>query len=155
MEAPNPNKRLRRDPPSSSGPSSLPSVPDFNQNHVDLIISSFLSLPDLPSLSITKSFDRAIEKLLESSADESVQDGINDRGIKLASLLHESTERCARKLAADRNSSSWSLPYELTVKVTRSPLSYASAAELLNLRDLGPVRLVVVSYQSHRPAGAT
>ncbi|KAL0712148.1 hypothetical protein Bca4012_019126 [Brassica carinata] len=121
MEAPNPNKRLRRDPPSSSGPSSLPSVPDLNQNHVDLIISSFLSLPDLPSLSsslsISNSFDRAIEKQLQSFADESVQDGINDRGIKLASLFHESTKRCARKLAADRNSSSWALPYELTIKV--------------------------------------
>ncbi|KAJ4874145.1 F-box protein [Raphanus sativus] len=89
MEAPNPNKRLRRGPPSSSGPSSLPTVPDFNQNHVDLIISSFLSLPDLPLLSssrsVSNSFDRAIEKLLESSADESVQDRINDRGLRLDS----------------------------------------------------------------------
>ncbi|KAJ0250151.1 F-box domain-containing protein [Hirschfeldia incana] len=129
-DPPSPNKRLRRDPPSprlrrdpppSSGPTSLPSVPDLKQNHVDLIISSFLSLTDSPSFSsspsITNSFDRAIKKLVESSADESVQDRISDRGLRLASLLHESTKRCARKLAADRNSSSWRLPYELTVQV--------------------------------------
>lgn len=118
MEAPNPNKRLRRGPPSSSAPSSLT---DFNQNHVDQIISSFLSLPDLPSLSssrsISSSFDRAIEKLLESSADESTQDRINDRGLRLASLLHESSKRCARKLANTRNASSWALPHDLTITV--------------------------------------
>ncbi|XP_018464030.2 F-box protein At4g02760 isoform X2 [Raphanus sativus] len=118
METPNPNKRLRRDLPSSSGPSSLPTVPDFNQNHVDLIISSFLSLPDFPSLSssisIMDSFDRVIEKLLQSCSDD---DRIKDRGLRLASLLRESTTRCARKHAADHNSSSWRLPHDLTVKV--------------------------------------
>ncbi|XP_013624093.1 PREDICTED: F-box protein At4g02760-like [Brassica oleracea var. oleracea] len=90
MEAPYPNKRHRRDLPpcvpfSPSGPSSLPSVPDFNQNHVHLIISSLLFLPDLPSLSISHSFDRAIEKLLESSSDDDRM-RIKERGFRLASL---------------------------------------------------------------------
>ncbi|KAG2297533.1 hypothetical protein Bca4012_003343 [Brassica carinata] len=90
MEAPYPNKRHRRDLPpcvpfSPSGPSSLPNVPDFNQNHVHLIISSLLFLPDLPSLSISHSFDRAIEKLLESSSDDDRM-RIKERGFRLASL---------------------------------------------------------------------
>ncbi|CAE6139657.1 unnamed protein product [Arabidopsis arenosa] len=94
-----------------------PSNAIFDLNHVDLIISSFLSLPDLPSLSsplsIGCSFDRVVEKLLEASDDDSV----HDRTLQLASLLQDTTKRLSRKHASLHNSNSWLLPHELTIKV--------------------------------------
>ncbi|EFH49073.1 hypothetical protein ARALYDRAFT_911926 [Arabidopsis lyrata subsp. lyrata] len=114
MEPQNPNKRLCR--VQNQNPNS---PPGFEQNHVDLIISSFLSLPDLPSLSsplsIGCSFDRVVEKLLEASDDDSV----HDRTLQLASLLQDTTKRLSRKHASLHNSNSWLLPHELTIKGLR------------------------------------
>ncbi|XP_010451466.1 PREDICTED: F-box protein At4g02760-like [Camelina sativa] len=115
----NPSKRLCRI--QNPNPNSLPNVAGYEQSHVDLMISSFLSLPDLPSLSsplsISSSFDRAVEKLFEASGDDSVQDLLTDRALQLASLLQDSTNRFSRKRASLHNSNSWSLSHDLTVKV--------------------------------------
>jgi len=120
-------KRLRRriqrwvgsmDPPTQSH-NSVRTVPGSNHSHTDLIISSFLSFPDSSPISISNSFDRVLDRALASaSADESVQDRLVDRTLELASLLLDSTRRCFRKRASVHNSNSWSLPPELTIKVT-------------------------------------
>ncbi|XP_010430208.1 PREDICTED: F-box protein At4g02760-like isoform X2 [Camelina sativa] len=117
----NPRKRLCRF--QNPNPNSLPNVPSFEQSHVDLTISSFLSLPDLPSLSsplsLSSSFDRAVEKLFDSSGgdDDSVQDLLTARALQLSSLLQDSTKRFFRNRASLHNSNSWPLCHDLTVKV--------------------------------------
>lgn len=122
MEDTNENKRLRRVTVHSVSSSSCqnlnPSVPDVDQTHADLMISSLLSFPD--SLATGRSFDRAFEKVLESSGDECIV----DRGLQLAARLHESARRCARRRATYHNAISWPLPHELTVKVHKSRLKY-------------------------------
>ncbi|EFH49076.1 hypothetical protein ARALYDRAFT_911931 [Arabidopsis lyrata subsp. lyrata] len=53
-------------------PLGLSDSPDFSQSEMDSIISSLLTFPDSPSLSIRSSFDRVLDNLL-SSSDDSVQ----------------------------------------------------------------------------------
>ncbi|CAN8308620.1 unnamed protein product [Cochlearia groenlandica] len=127
MDAPNP-KRPCHDPSVTSSienPNSLHIASGFNQSNVDLTISSFLSLSDLPlfssPLSIGCSFDRVLDKVslsgTETSGDEFDQDGFLDRTLQLALLLCKSTKRCIRKRSTIQNSISWPLLPELTTKV--------------------------------------
>ncbi|KAF8116488.1 hypothetical protein N665_0017s0045 [Sinapis alba] len=117
MDAPNP-KRTCHDHSSSvrssiENPSSL--------HNVDMTISSFLSLSELPlfssPLSIACSFDRVLDKVIPSSIDASDHDRFLDRTLQLASLLYNSTKRSIRKRATLQNSVSWPLLPELTTKV--------------------------------------
>lgn len=98
-------------------PLGLSDSPDFNQSEMDSIISSLLTFPDSPSLSIRTSFDRVLDNLL-SSSDDSVQDQLIDRTLERFSLLLESTKRRFQKRATLHNSISWFLPSDLTIKVT-------------------------------------
>ena len=104
---------------STENPNSSPLSDslEFNERHLDSIISSLVTFPDSPSLSISSSFDRVLDHLL-SSGDVSVQDQLVDRTLERFSLLLQSTKRCSQKLATLHNSISWFLPSELTVKVT-------------------------------------
>lgn len=113
------------DPPiPNQNPNSVSTVPAFNQSHADLIISSLLSFPDSSPISIGCTFDRVLDKALDSaSGDVSDQDRLVDRTLELASLLLDSTKRCFRKRASVHNSNSWFLPPELTIKVTNREIS--------------------------------
>lgn len=127
MDAPNPKRPCHVPSVTSSieNPCSLPNAPGFNQSNIDMTISSFLSLSDLPlfssPLSIGCSFDRVLDKVIPSAAehsrDEFDQDRFLDRTLQLASLLYKSTKRCIRKRATLQNSISWPLLPELTIKV--------------------------------------
>ncbi|XP_024010071.1 F-box protein At4g02760 isoform X2 [Eutrema salsugineum] len=147
MDAPNP-KRIFRAPSVTSSvenPSSLPLAPGFNQSNVDVTVSSFLSLSDLPlfssPLSIGCSFDRVLDKVISSDArtsgDDFDQDRFLDRTLQLASLLYESTKRCIRKRATLQNSISWPLLPELTTKVfsmldTKSLMQASACCTMFN-----------------------
>ncbi|VVB01984.1 unnamed protein product [Arabis nemorensis] len=151
MEPQKPSKRLRQVPcceNENPNPKSLPSVPGFNQNHLDLIISSFLSLPDLPSLpsslSIESSFDRVFEKMFEASSDGSVQDRITVRSLELASILQDSTKKWFRKYATLFNTNSWPLYDDLTVKVfsmldTKSLMQASASCTLFKKCAMDPL----------------
>ena len=104
-------------PTENPNSSPLSDSLEFNERHLDSIISSLVTFPDSPSLSISSSFDRVLDNLL-SSCDVSVQDQLVDRTLERLSLLLQSTKRCSRKRATLHNSISWFLPSELTVKVT-------------------------------------
>ncbi|CAL9233225.1 unnamed protein product [Arabidopsis halleri] len=146
MDAPNP-KRPCLVPlvTSIENPCSLPIAPDFNQSNIDMTISSFLSLSDLPlfstPLSIGCSFDRVLDKVIPSAAgnsrDEFDQDRFLDRTLQLASLLYKSTKRCIRKRATLQNSTSWPLLPELTIKVfsmldTKSLMQASACCTMFN-----------------------
>lgn len=118
MDTPNPKRPCHDIFSSIQNPNS---VPDFNHSDFDSTISSFLLLPDSPSTSIGCSFDRVLSQVLvsasEASGDDSVQDRLIDRTGELAFRLHESSKRFSRMRATLYNSNSWSLPYDLTIKV--------------------------------------
>ncbi|XP_010430316.1 PREDICTED: F-box protein At4g02760-like isoform X1 [Camelina sativa] len=147
MDAPNPKRPCHAPPVTSSleNPCSLPSAQGFNQSNIDMTISSFLSLSDLPlfasPLSIGCSFDRVLDKVIPSAAgtshDEFEQDRFLDRTLQLASVLYKSTERCIRKRATLKNSISWPLLPELTIKVfsmldTKSLMQASACCTMFN-----------------------
>ncbi|KAG7557833.1 F-box-like domain superfamily [Arabidopsis suecica] len=147
MDAPNPKRPCLAPLVTYSieNPFSLPIAPDFNQSNIDMTISSFLSLSDLPlfssPLSIGCSFDRVLDKVIPSAAgtsrDEFDQDRFLDRTLQLASLLYKSTKRCIRKRATLQNSSSWPLLPELTTKVfsmldTKSLMQASACCTMFN-----------------------
>ncbi|AEE82225.2 F-box-like domain superfamily [Arabidopsis suecica] len=147
MDAPNPKRPCLVPLGTSSieNPCSLPIAPDFNQSNIDLTISSFLSLSDLPlfslPLSIGCSFDRVLDNVIPSiagtSRDEFDQDRFLDRTLQLASLLYKSTKRCIRKRATLQNSTSWPLLPELTIKVfsmldTKSLMQASACCTMFN-----------------------
>ncbi|CAA7044129.1 unnamed protein product [Microthlaspi erraticum] len=116
---------------------AVQSVPDVDQSHVDLMVSTLLSLPD--SLATERSFDRAFEDLLESSGDESTV----DRGLQLAARLLESAKRCARRRATHHNTISWPLPHELTVKIfglvdTKSLVQASASCTMFKRSSMDP-----------------
>ncbi|KAK7285334.1 hypothetical protein RJT34_20102 [Clitoria ternatea] len=97
-----------------------------NLNDVERLLDAFLSLSDLPSLSL----DFSLERLLQSLPSDSHSDLI-DRALKIGSLLLDAAKHSSRKRASNHNSLSWPLPPDLTIKVfsmldTQS-LCYASA----------------------------
>ncbi|CAA7044130.1 unnamed protein product [Microthlaspi erraticum] len=117
---------------------AVQSVPDVDQSHVDLMVSTLLSLPD--SLATERSFDRAFEDLLESSGDESTV----DRGLQLAARLLESAKRCARRRATHHNTISWPLPHELTVKIfglvdTKSLVQASASCTMFKRSSMDPI----------------
>ncbi|KAJ1433081.1 Leucine-rich repeat domain superfamily [Sesbania bispinosa] len=92
---------------------------------VEHLLDAFLSLSELPSLSLDLSF----EKLLESMPADS---DLIDRALKMGSLLLDAAKHSSRKRASHHNSLAWPLPPDLTIKVfsmldTQS-LCHASAA---------------------------
>ncbi|XP_023636930.1 F-box protein At4g02760 isoform X2 [Capsella rubella] len=147
MDPPN-SKRPCHAPSVTSSiefPCSLPTAPGFNQSNIDMTISSFLSLSDLPlfssPLSMGCSFDRVLDKVIPSavgtSHDEFKQDRFLDHTLQLASLLYKSTERCIRKRATLQNSISWPLLPELTIKVfsmldTKSLIQASACCTMFN-----------------------
>lgn len=134
MEAPNSKRPCHAPSVTSSieNPCSLPSAAGFNQSNIDMTISSFLSLSDLPlyssPLSIGCSFDRVLDKVIPSAAgtslDEFEHDRFLNRTLQLALLLYKSPKRCIRKRATLQNSISWPLLPELTIKVIIPTFSY-------------------------------
>ncbi|KAL9816722.1 putative F-box domain, leucine-rich repeat domain superfamily, F-box-like domain superfamily [Arabidopsis thaliana] len=123
--------------------SPLSDSPEFNQSNLDSIISSLVTFPDSPSLSISSSFDRVLDNLL-SSCDVSVQDQLVDRTLERLSLLLQSTKRCSQKLATLHNSISWFLPSELTVKVfsmvdTKSLMQASTCCTMFNTCAMDPL----------------
>ncbi|KAL1225104.1 F-box protein [Cardamine amara subsp. amara] len=147
MDTPNPKRPCLVPSVTSSieNASSLPIAPGFNQSNIDMTISSFLSLSDLPlfssPLSIGCSFDRVLDKVIPSEAgtshDEFDQDRFLDRTLQLASLLYKSTKRYIRKRATLQNSISWPLLPELTIKVfsmldTKSLMQASACCSMFN-----------------------
>ncbi|CAA0393315.1 unnamed protein product [Arabidopsis thaliana] len=116
---------------------------EFNESHLDSIISSLVTFPDSPSLSISSSFDRVLDHLL-SSGDVSVQDQLVDRTLERFSLLLQSTKRCSQKRATLHNSISWFLHSELTVKVfsmvdTKSLMQASACCTMFNNCAMDPL----------------
>ncbi|CAD5326943.1 unnamed protein product [Arabidopsis thaliana] len=116
---------------------------EFNESHLDSIISSLVTFPDSPSLSISSSFDRVLDHLL-SSGDVSVQDQLVDRTLEHFSLLLQSTKRCSQKRATLHNSISWFLHSELTVKVfsmvdTKSLMQASACCTMFNNCAMDPL----------------
>ncbi|EFH49078.1 hypothetical protein ARALYDRAFT_911933 [Arabidopsis lyrata subsp. lyrata] len=110
---------------------------------MDSIISSLLTFPDSPSLSIRSSFDRVLDNLL-SSSDDSVQDQLIDRTLERFSLLLESTKRRFQKRATLHNSISWFLPSDLTIKIfskldTKSLMQVSACCTMLNKSAMDPL----------------
>ncbi|XP_020211194.1 F-box protein At4g02760 isoform X1 [Cajanus cajan] len=103
-------------------PSQNPRVD--NLNDVERLLDAFLSLSDLPSLSLDLSFERLLHSLPPDS-------DLIDRALKMGSLLLDAAKHSSRKRASNHNSLAWPLPPDLTIKVfsmldTQS-LCYASA----------------------------
>ncbi|XP_020876314.1 F-box protein At4g02733 isoform X3 [Arabidopsis lyrata subsp. lyrata] len=124
-------------------PLGLSDSPDFSQSEMDSIISSLLTFPDSPSLSIRSSFDRVLDNLL-SSSDDSVQDQLIDRTLERFSLLLESTKRRFQKRATLHNSISWFLPSDLTIKIfskldTKSLMQVSACCTMLNKSAMDPL----------------
>ncbi|KAG7553185.1 F-box-like domain superfamily [Arabidopsis thaliana x Arabidopsis arenosa] len=124
-------------------PLGLSDSPDFSQSQMDSIISSLLTFPDSPSLSIRSSFDRVLDNLL-SSSDDSVQDQLIDRTLERFSLLLESTKRRFQKRATLHNSISWFFPSDLTIKVfskldTKSLMQVSACCTMLNKCAMDPL----------------
>lgn len=97
--------------PSSS--SSMAKRPCPSQNprlEVEHLLDEFLSLSELPSLSLDISF----EKLLQSMPADS---DLIDRALKMGSLLLHAAKHSSRKRASNHNSVVWPLPPDLTIKV--------------------------------------
>ncbi|XP_057438657.1 F-box protein At4g02733 isoform X1 [Lotus japonicus] len=95
---------------------------------VENLLNAFLSLSDLPSLSLDLSF----ENLLQSMPAPHDSSDLIDRALKMGSLLLHVANHSSRKRASHHNSLSWPLSHDLTIKVfsmldTQS-LCYASAS---------------------------
>ncbi|KAL9285490.1 putative F-box domain, leucine-rich repeat domain superfamily, F-box-like domain superfamily [Arabidopsis thaliana] len=130
-------------PTENPNSSPLSDSLEFNERHLDSIISSLVTFPDSPSLSISSSFDRVLDHLL-SSGDVSVQDQLVDRTLERFSLLLQSTKRCSQKRATLHNSISWFLPSELTVKVfsmvdTKSLMQASACCTMFNNCAMDPL----------------
>ncbi|RDX80633.1 F-box protein, partial [Mucuna pruriens] len=89
-------------------PSQNPRVESLNE--VERLLDAFLSLSDLPSLSLDLSFAR----LLQSVPSDS---DLIDRALKMGSLLLDAAKHSSRKRASNHNSLAWPLPPDLTIKV--------------------------------------
>ena len=109
---------------ASSASSSMAKRPCPSQNprveklsDVERLLDAFLSLSDLPSLSLDLSFER----LLQSAPSDS---DLIDRALKMGSLLLDAAKHSSRKRASNHNSLAWPLPPDLTIKVTFASLPF-------------------------------
>ncbi|KAK7242999.1 hypothetical protein RIF29_37781 [Crotalaria pallida] len=123
------NPLLHSSSPSSKRPcpSSSSLENPNNSSRVENVLRSFLSLSELPSLSLHHSFDN----LLLHHDDDDDANAIINRAITMGTMLLHAAEYSSRKRASNHNSLSWPLPPDLTIKVfsmldTQS-LCYASA----------------------------
>ncbi|KAL2320961.1 hypothetical protein Fmac_029930 [Flemingia macrophylla] len=90
-------------------PSQNPRVESLND--VERLLDAFLSLSDLPSLSLDLSFERLLRSAPFSDSD------LIDRALKMGSLLLDAAKHSSRKRASNHNSLAWPLPADLTIKV--------------------------------------